>query len=186
MILSSISPRRSHHDPAPYLWPDGTRTADGGPLEWVGEGDTLQAVRGADYAPRLEPPYRAAPHHPVNPILDAARDTWDDDWGSALAWAFPCCSVLAYLGEPVPAEWGFRSSYAGPIGDLSDGSYEAGEVVDLLGLGTVESGDDGPTVKLHDPAAVPFATWTLAAEYARHAATVLMRLADSLPESARY
>lgn len=189
-VFASISPRRSHHDPAPYLWPDGTRTANPGPMEWESDDNGGARVRdtGAAYAPRLDPPYRAAPHNPVNPILDAARDSWDDDWGSALGWAFPCCAALEYLGEPIPGDWGYRASVAGAAGDLTDDSYETVEVVTLLGLGTVTDDPDGgsPIVTLTDPATVPADTWRMAGELAAHAARVLMRVADAVPESDRY
>jgi hypothetical protein len=189
MILASISPRRTARDPFPWLWPSGRRSADAGPLDWVelGGGARLRPSR-ARYAPRTHPPYRAVMHHPVNPILDTARDSWDDDWGSALGWAFPCCAVLAYLGEPIPSEWGYRPSVAGPAGDLADGSsYETVEVVTLLGLGTAVGPDgEDPILSLTDPDDIPPDTWRLAGEYALHAARVLIRVADAVPEPDRY
>lgn len=185
MILASISARRTTRDPFPWVWPSGRRTADAGPLDWVelGDGARLRPSR-ARYAPRTHPPFRAVMHHPVNPILDTARDSWDDDWGSALAWAFAACSVLTYLGEPVPSEWGYRPSIGGPAADLSEG-HEAVEVATLLGLGTVTEGED-PKLTLTDPADIPPDTWRLAGEYARHAARVLMRVAEAVPEFDRY
>lgn len=186
MILASISPRRTTRDPFPWLWPSGRRTADAGPLDWVelGDGARMRPSR-ARYAPRTHPPYRAVPVHPVNPILDVARDSWDgaDEWGSALAWAHAACSVLAYLGEPVPSEWGYRPSMAGPAADLSEG-WEAAETVTVLGLGRAMGGD--LPAELTDPDDIPADTWRLAGEYARHAARVLMRLAHAVPESDRY
>lgn len=123
---------------------------------------------------------------PVNPILDLSRDSWDDDWGDALAWGFAACSVLEYLGEPVSSAYGYRASFAGPEGDLADGSYENTEVVAALGLGSVEEGDGEPIVTLFDPDDVPRETWIRAGEIATHAARVLHLVALAVPEEDRY
>jgi hypothetical protein len=190
MILASISARRRNADPLPYVLTDGTRAAAdpvdvGNPAHWLtdAEGHAERLIHLADYAPR--PEYSPTPFHPVNPILDAARDTWDDPWGSALGWLFPVCAVREYLGEPIPAELGYRSSFAGAASDLTDGSWEATEVVTLLGLGALETDTDDDVsgerqaVYLFDPADIPAETWNRAIAYTEHAMRVLNRYADA-------
>lgn len=189
MIFSSISATRTTRDPLPWLWPDGRRTADPGPLDWVelGGGARLRPSR-ARYSPRTHPPYRPRVYHRANPILDLSRDDdWHDAWGTALAWFFPCAAVLEYLGEPVPSEWGYRSSVAGAGSDLADGSWPSSQVVDVLELGEVVELPFGePEVHLFDPDAVSYEAWNLAGEYARHAGNVFHRLCEAVPHADRY
>lgn len=130
---------------------------------------------------------RAETVAPVNPILSASRiSDWEDPWGTALGWGFPCCAVLEYMGEPIPSKYGYHASMAGAGSDLADGSYESAEVVELLGLGAVNSDGNEPVVTLFELEDIPDDVWERAAEYAAHAAEVFHLICTVVPESDRY
>lgn len=193
MILSSISTgrRAADRDPQPYVDTDGTRhatdpwvwvRADGTPAQ---DGDTMSVLHhggSRTYAPR--PEYRGPQAHPANPILDSMRDSWDDAWGSALAWGFAVASALDWLGSDVPDALGYRPGMGGSGVDLADGSYETAEVVSLLDLGIVTDDPDGPTVDL-DPD-LPDEVAERAQPILTHALLVLERLMALVPEADRY
>lgn len=182
MIFHSISARRLHTDPEPWVYADGSRHADMAEMVWSEDGTHI--LDNCRYEPREQ--YIPKREHDTNPILDLSRDSWDDDWGSALGWGFACCTVLEYIGEPIPDEWGYRASIAGSASDLADGSYESSETVAALGLGVVTDVDGQPEVKLFELEDIPNETWNLAADYAWHAARVFAKILAAVPEEDRY
>lgn len=132
------------------------------------------------------------PRHPANPILWEVRlaDDPGDPWGTYLGWAFAVNALLEYVGGDIPLSRGYRASMAGAAGDLTDGSWEGSAVLTATGLGEYVPGDpDGktdPTVRLFDEETLTGETWVLAQAFADHAARVLDRLLEAVPEADRY
>lgn len=185
MQFASIGAQRRNADPAPYLLPDGSRSATdpvdmGNPEHWVtddnGAAVSLRTDLGT-YAPR--PEYSPTLHNPANPILDGARDGWDEPWGSAMAWAFACATVLEYLEAPVLEAAGYSPSAWGAEHDLTDGSYEMTYIAEVLNLGAVSEVDGEHTLALYpaDLLAVPLQLDAIRA--ATHALAVLNRYLEA-------
>jgi hypothetical protein len=175
MILASIGARALNRDPAPWVYPDGTRHAD---TTDPAHDLPLPDPAHVEYAPRSE--FTPTTHHPANPILWDMRLAHDahDPWGTYISWGIAVCAAVEYLGGPVPERMGFRAGAYGAEGILAERSWEVEAVVRALDLGEYPDEEDGePVLYAGDDGALAIA---------EHAMRVLDRLLEAVPEADRY